>query len=45
MTESLGGFGDSHHPEPQMTNGGGVTEAERCTKLSRQLGVDVRPTI
>lgn len=24
-----------------MTNGGGVTEAERCDKLTRQLGVTV----
>ncbi|KAG9051143.1 hypothetical protein FS837_011989 [Tulasnella sp. UAMH 9824] len=27
-----------------MTNGGGVTEAERCTKLSRQLGVNILPS-
>ncbi|KAG8995117.1 hypothetical protein FRB90_000258, partial [Tulasnella sp. 427] len=27
-----------------MTNGGGVTEAERCTKLSRQLGFDILPS-
>ncbi|KAG8936569.1 hypothetical protein FRC02_001064 [Tulasnella sp. 418] len=27
-----------------MTNGGGVTEAERCERLSKQLGVQIRPS-
>ncbi|KAG8893338.1 hypothetical protein FRB99_002040 [Tulasnella sp. 403] len=27
-----------------MTNGGGITEAERCTKLTRQLGVSIGPS-
>lgn len=26
---------------PQLTNGGGVSEEERCRKLSSQLGVQV----
>lgn len=27
-----------------MTNGGGIGEAERCAKLTQQLGVNIRPT-